>query len=87
MAGRPGHPNKEIEAAVAYAEEHGWRVNLRNGHAHPWARLLCPAGNRTGCQISVWGTPKNPTNHARHIMKLVDKCVCDNPNGDENAEL
>jgi hypothetical protein len=28
---RPRHPNKEIEAALVYAEAHGWRVVLLRG--------------------------------------------------------
>ncbi len=74
MSARPRHPNKEIERAVAYAEEKGWRVVMTNGHG--WARLLCPAATRSGCQISVWSTPKNPSGHALAVKRLIGKCDC-----------
>lgn len=45
---------------------------LSNGHA--WGRLFCPQSSRDGCSISVWSTPKNPENHARHIRNRVDAC-------------
>jgi hypothetical protein len=70
---RPWHPNKEIEAAVAYAESLGWR--WRKAHGHAWGRLLCPKNDRDGCQLSVWSTPKNPQNHARAIRRAVDRCA------------
>lgn len=69
---RPRHPKPEIERAVQYAEQLGWRVVLSNGHA--WGRLLCPFASREGCIVSVWSTPKSPGNHARHIRKVVDSC-------------
>jgi hypothetical protein len=69
---RPRHPDKHIEAAVRYAEGLGWRVRKSKGHA--WGRLLCPAGTRDGCIISVWSTPRDPENHARHIRRDVDGC-------------
>lgn len=69
---RPRHPDKTIEAAVRYAEQLGWRVQMSNGHA--WGRLFCPFSSRDGCIVSVWSTPRNPDNHARHLRKTVDDC-------------
>ena len=69
---RPRHPKAEIEKAVKYAEQLGWSVKISNGHA--WGRLLCPFSSRDGCILSVWSTPKNADNHARHIRKVVDAC-------------
>lgn len=69
---KTSHPDKHIEAAVAYAELNGWTVKLSNGHA--WARLLCAFHDREGCQISVWSTPKNCQNHAKAIMRGVERC-------------
>jgi len=66
------HPNKEIEAAVAYAESRNWR--FRKAHGHAWGRLLCPRNYRDGCQLSVWSTPKNPQNHANAILRAVARC-------------
>ena len=69
---RPSHPDKHIERAVAYAELSGWSFKLSNGHA--WGRLLCAFHDREGCQISVWSTPKNGQNHAKAIIRAVDRC-------------
>jgi|BogFormECP12_OM1_1039635.scaffolds.fasta_scaffold10542_1 hypothetical protein len=69
---RSRHPNKHIELAIQYAESLGWRVELSRGHA--WGHLLCPRSTREGCIVSVWSTPKNPENHARHIRRDVDMC-------------
>jgi len=62
--------NKEIEAAISYAESRGWRWR-KMGH---WGRLFCALGTRDGCQIGVNGTPGNPENHARQIRRAVDRC-------------
>ena len=69
---RPRHPDKHIESAVAYAELNGWSVKLSNGHA--WARLLCAFHDREGCQISVWSTPEVPQNHAKALIRAIDRC-------------
>jgi len=66
------HPNKEIEEAVAYAEARGWTVKMSNGHA--WGRLFCPLKTREGCLVSVWSTPKHPQDHAKDIVRAVDRC-------------
>jgi hypothetical protein len=72
------HPHKDIENAVRQAEGQGWVCDKASGHA--WGILRCPrndGGCRNGmyCQISVASTPGNPTNHARKIRRLVEKCV------------
>jgi hypothetical protein len=69
---RPRHPNKHIEAAIQHAEALGWRVKLSQGHA--WGQLYCPQSTREGCIVSVWSTPKNPENHARHVRRDIDLC-------------
>ncbi|MFG0315286.1 MAG: hypothetical protein ACF8LL_14015 [Phycisphaerales bacterium] len=69
---RPRHPKPEIEKAVQYAEQLGWTVRMASGHA--WGRLYCPLSSREGCIISVWSTPRSPSNHARHIRNAVDRC-------------
>lgn len=76
---RPRHPNKHIERAVQYAESLGWQVRMSNQHA--WGRLFCPHSTREGCIISVWSTPHNPENHARHLRRDVDAC----PHGKEDS--
>lgn len=75
MASRKQHPNKEIEEAVQYAENNGWRYKKVGKSAHAWGRMLCPAQTRDGCSISIWSTPRNPTNHARQIRRSVDACL------------
>ena len=72
MGSRSTHPIKEIEAAIAEAEQAGWRVTQSNGHA--WGRLWCPQHDRDGCVVSIWSTPKNPTAHARDLARAVKRC-------------
>ncbi len=36
---RKKHPNKEIEAAIQYAESHGWQYKQAGGSAHAWVGL------------------------------------------------
>lgn len=69
---RSRHPDKEIEEAVAYAETLGWRVVAVKGHA--WGRLYCDHADREGCMISVWSTPRSAGNHARDIIRAIDRC-------------
>lgn len=79
---RSRHPNKHIEAAVAYAESKGWRVEMAQGHA--WGRMYCPHADRTGCRVSVWSTPRVPEHHAGDLVRIVDKCGC---RGGEDADV
>ena len=72
MSPRAKHPNKEIDAAVKYAESNGWQVKKSTGHA--WGALFCPEKNQDGCIIRVWSTPQSPENHARQIVRFVNKC-------------
>ncbi len=74
---RDRHSKKEVEAALAYAESMGWRIEKATGHA--WGRLYCPFNNRQCrcgefCVISIWSTPKNPGNFAGQIRRVVDNC-------------
>ena len=74
---RPRHSKSEVEAALRYAEEHGWTV--RRGGSHAWGRALCPNDDeacRCGefCIVSIWSTPKNAGNHARQLRRVVDNC-------------
>jgi hypothetical protein len=66
------HPNKEIEAAVAYAIGRGWTLTAARGHA--WGILWCPHGRRGGCWMSVHSTPRVPRDHADQIRRNVDRC-------------
>jgi hypothetical protein len=72
------HPKPEIEAALRYAEQNGWRVDI--GGSHAWGKIYCPYNDRncrcgTFCISSIWSTPKNSGNHAKQIRRIVDNCV------------
>jgi hypothetical protein len=76
---RGTHSKKDVEEALAYAEELGWRVQS-GGKGHAWGRLYCPYNDaecRCGefCITSIWSTPKNSGNHARHLRRVVDNCT------------
>lgn len=77
---RPTHPKKDVEAALKYAEAHGWRIVV--GGSHAWGKLYCPYNDeqcRCGdfCITSIWSTPKDPSNHARKLRQVVDNCTTD----------
>ena len=82
---RSRHPDKEIEAAVAYAEQRGWRAVPVSGHA--WGRLYCAWADRDGCMVSVWSTPRSAGNHARDLVRAIDRCPHQDmkEDNDENA--
>lgn len=72
------HPNKEIQTALKYAEQKGWLVKV--GGSHAWGKILCPYKDqecRCGefCITSIWSTPKNPSNHAKQIRRVVNNCI------------
>lgn len=66
--------NKEIEKAVQYAENKGWRYKKAGDSAHAWGRLLCPLQTREGCGMSIWSTPRSVDIHAKQIRKQIDLC-------------
>lgn len=75
---RSRHPDKDIEAALRFAEERGWW--LRIGGSHAWGRMYCPYNDkecRCGefCVVSIWSTPRNPANHARALRRVVESCI------------
>lgn len=69
---RSRHSNKEIEAAVRYAEALGWRFEKSQGHA--WGHILCPLHTREGCMVAIWSTPRVAEHHAKTIRRRVDLC-------------
>lgn len=69
---RARHPNKEIEAAVQYAESLGWKLHISSGHA--WGHLYCPLNTRDGCIVSVWSTPRSAEGHAKAIVRAINRC-------------
>ena len=72
---RPTHPNKEIEAAIRYAESKGWRFKSAGKSAHAWRRLFCRQADQSGCQMSVWSTPKHAEDFAKQVRRKADKCA------------
>lgn len=79
---RARHPSKEIEAALRHAEELGWRIEV--GGSHAWGRMFCPENDpecRGGefCITSIWSTPKNATNHANQLRRILDRCTSRRP--------
>lgn len=74
---RGRHSKKEIEAALAYAEENGWMIE--QGGSHAWGKMYCPQNDKdckcgTHCVTSINSTPKSPVNHARQIRRVIDNC-------------
>ena len=67
---RTRHPHKSIEDAVRHAEARGWTLR----HMGHWGRLFCAHSDRDGCQIGVNGTPRDPENHARQILRAIARC-------------
>ena len=77
---RRRYPDRHVEGAVRYAEQHGWRIELLSPRAHGWGKMYCPHNDpdcRCGeyCVTVVWGTPRRPEDHARHLRRVVDGCV------------
>lgn len=71
---RSKHPNKEIEAAILYAEKNGWAYKDSGKSAHSWGKLFCPLHTREGHIIHIWSTPRSTQNHAKQIRRTVEKC-------------
>lgn len=74
---RSKHSKKEVEEALRHAESQGWAIKLGGGHC--WGKIYCPYNDaecRCGefCITSVWSTPKNASNHAAQLRRVVDKC-------------
>jgi hypothetical protein len=55
--------------AMTVLEGRGWRF-VRLGHKFT---ARCPCGDRRG-QMSINGTPRNPGNHAKKILRLAQHC-------------
>ena len=73
---RARHPKKDIEDALREAESAGWTVS-NSPSGHRWGLLRCGEPSRGGCQVSVWSTPRNATNHANHLRRFVKRCPHD----------
>jgi hypothetical protein len=69
---RSRHPNKDIEAAIQYAEARGWYF-VRAG-SHGWGLFRCPHSGRDGHEFMVQSTPRVARNHADLFRKVVRRC-------------
>jgi hypothetical protein len=69
------HPDKHIRAAIHYAVLNGWEFHPGGKSAHCFGRLCCGIPQHKEHMMSVWSTPANGVNHARQIMRMVDRCL------------
>ncbi|HET6568803.1 MAG TPA: hypothetical protein VFG50_12625 [Rhodothermales bacterium] len=71
MTSRNRHPKKDVQKAIDYALERGWRLELRGGHT--WGILYCPHGHQQ-CRSRISSTPQNSGNQAKRIKQDVNRC-------------
>lgn len=71
------HPDKDIRAAINYALANGWTFNAAGKSAHCFGRLMCGIPQHKDHMMSIWSTPKNTLNHARQIIRMVERCSPD----------
>lgn len=79
---RPRQPDKAIEAALAELEDLGWSIEKSKGRsALAWGFARCPENARAECrngvfcQNQIWSTPRNPTGHARDLVRKARGCM------------
>lgn len=65
------HPAKEVRKALKEIVADGDFDLFKGGH---WGILRCHKGC---CQVSVAGSPKNPTRHANDLLREAAKCPRD----------
>ena len=70
---RARHPKKDVEAALVELEEAGWTVTPTSS-GHRWGVARCGEASRSGCQVSIWSTPRSPGNHARQLRRTLERC-------------
>ncbi|QPC87206.1 hypothetical protein GA830_10985 [Mesorhizobium sp. NBSH29] len=85
MSARPRHPNKDIEAAISELESLGWSYRPTGRSSHAWGRMVCSQHDPTGCQVSIWSTPRVPRNHADQLRRLGRKCAHSDTRGDHES--
>lgn len=77
---RRRHPDRDIEKALQYGEQHGWRIHVSSGHAHAWGGMYCPdeclrCGRPKHRMLSVASTPRNALDHAADLRRSVRRCL------------
>lgn len=65
------HSKKDIDKALQYAIQHGWKYEKSNGH--PAGILMCTHKNKCH-RKSIPSTPVNHGAWAKRIYKWVDEC-------------
>ena len=75
---RRRHAKPEIEKALRFAEERGWRIEL--GGSHAWGKMYCPYNSKESrcssrCITSIFSTPVNCGNHAKRLVRVVENCT------------
>ena len=70
---RAKHPKKEVESALSDAESAGWTVTPTQS-GHRWGVIRCGVEGPSGCQISIWSTPRNTGNHAKQLRRFIARC-------------
>ncbi|WP_395153896.1 hypothetical protein [Ilumatobacter sp.] len=81
---RARHAKKEVESALTELTDAGWSVETTKS-GHRWGVARCSEASRSGCQISIWSTPRSPGNHAKAIRRALDQCAHDQPENEEQA--
>ncbi|GAA4632918.1 hypothetical protein GCM10023196_068370 [Actinoallomurus vinaceus] len=78
-------PAKEIVAAIRDLEAAGWRVIIASGHAHTYAKALCPGGHEGCAPLMIYGTPKVLEHEAKKIQRMLTRCphTCSGSEEDE----
>ena len=72
-APRDRHPRNVIAGALRNAEPAGWPV-APTSSGHRWGVMRCGEASRSGCQVSIWSTPRNSGTHAKQLTRFVDRC-------------
>lgn len=67
------HPDKHIRAAIDYALAQGWIFHPGGKSAHCFGRLICGTAHHPEHMMSIWSTPAVPINHARQLIRMVDR--------------
>ncbi len=65
------HSKKDIDKALQYAIQHGWKYETSQGH--PAGILMCTHKNKCH-RKSIPSTPKNTGTWAKKILRWVDEC-------------
>lgn len=68
------HPRKEVEGALRDAQRAGWTVTPKSS-GHRCGVMRCGESSRSGCQVSIWSTPRNCWAHAGQLRRFLGRCL------------